>query len=296
MVRELAADHDGVVHRLMLAQHGIDRHGVRSEIDAGRWFRAGRHTVAIGSPELSLVAQRWRAVWESGSGARLDGVSALLAVGLTGFSTSVIDVTLPARNRHHRVQGVRAHRVHRPQPMVGAGIPRVATEVGTVHAAQWAVSDRQAALVICLSMQQRLTSAARLALTWRGETKSPRRAFLDNVIRDVTDGAQSLGELDFARMARAVGLPRPTRQAVRRGPRGRVYLDVSWDDVGLVVEIDGGHHALALNPIDDALRQNERVVAGDRVLRIPVIGLRLAPEQFLLQVSRLYDALSRARG
>src|SRR5579875_2383567 len=125
VARELAAEHGGVVHRLMLAQHGIDRHGVRSEIDAGRWFRMGRHTVAIGTPELSIVAQWWRAVWESGSGARLDGVSALLATGMTGFTTSVIDVTLPARNRHHRVEGVRAHRVHQPAAVMGAGIPRV---------------------------------------------------------------------------------------------------------------------------------------------------------------------------
>ena len=155
---------------------------------------------------------------------------------------------------------------------MGAGIPRVGVEIAMIHAAQWAVSGRQAALLICLPMQQRLTSAARLALAWRAQIKSPRRAFLSNVIGDVTDGAHSLGELGFARMARTVGLPRPTRQAVRRGPGGRIYLDVSWDDVGLVVEIDGGHHALALNPIDDALRQNERVVVGERVLRIPVIG------------------------
>lgn len=126
-------------------------------------------------------------------------------------------------------------------------------------------------------------------------TRSTRRAFLDDVISDVTDGAQSLGELDFARMARRVGLPAPTRQAVRRGPHGRVYLDVSWDDVGLVVEIDGGHHALALNPIDDALRQSDRVVAGNRVLRIPVIGLRLASKEFLLQVRRMYGVLRDAR-
>lgn len=292
---ELAAEHGGVVHRLALARHGIDRHGIRTEIEAGRWFRSGRHTVAIGSPELSIVAQWWRAVWETGSGARLDGASALGAAGMTGFTTSVIDVSLPARNRHHPVTGVRPHRVHHPAPVVGAGIPRVSTEIATIHAAQWAVSDRQAALLICLPVQQRLTTPARLGLAWRGVNRSARRSFLDAVIADVADGAHSLGELDFARMARKVGLPEPTRQAVCEGPGGRVYLDVRWDDVGLVVEIDGGHHALALNPVDDALRQNERVVAGERVLRIPVIGLRLAANEFLLQTRRLYDALHHAR-
>lgn len=281
---QLAVEHDGVVHRRTLAQHGIDRDGIRNEVVAGRWFKAGLHTLVIGSPELSAVAQRWRALWESGSGARLDGATALLAHGMTGFTPAAIDITLPGSSRHHAVDEARLHRHRRPAPTVGA-------DVATIHAAQWAVSDRQAALLVCLPMQQRLTSAARLALAWRAVTRSPRRNFLDAVIADVTDGAHSLGELDFARLARGVGLPAPTRQSVRRGPRGRVYLDVSWGEVGLVVEIDGGHHALALNPIDDALRQNDRLVAGEQVLRMPVLGLRLMPSEFLLQVRRMYDSL-----
>ncbi|WP_265446828.1 hypothetical protein [Flexivirga meconopsidis] len=180
--------------------------------------------------------------------------------------------------------------------MQGVGLPRVGVEGATLHAAQWAISDRQAALLICLPVQQRLTSPAKLLLAWKGVQRSPRKRFLDAVIRDVCSGAESLGELDFARMCRRVGLPAPTRQAVRAGGRGRVYLDASWDDVGLVVEIDGGHHFLALNPIDDALRQNERVVSGEHVLRRPVIGLRLQPDQFLAQVRAAYYALRRASG
>lgn len=229
------------------------------------------------------------AVWESGSGACLDGVSALHAAGLTGFTTSAIDVTMPSLNRHHRVDGVRLHRVDRFPQVLSAGIPRVVPEAATIRGAQWAVSDRQAALIICMPVQQRIVSGARLALAWRGVRYSARRKFLDAVIGDVTDGAHSLGELDFARLAREVGLPRPTRQAIRKGPSGRVYLDVSWDEVGLVVEIDGGHHDLALNPVDDALRQNDRVVIGESVLRIPVIGLRLATGRFMLQVRDAYE-------
>jgi len=117
-------------------------------------------------------------------------------------------------------------------------------------------------------------------------TPQPRRAFLDAVLRDVCDGAHSLGELDFARWCRRRGLPEPTRQQVKTLRGGRVYLDVEWADVGLVVEIDGGHHALALNPVADALRQNEVTLTRRAVLRIPVVGLRLAPDAFLDQVAR----------
>jgi hypothetical protein len=105
IARELAAGHDGVVHRLALAEHGIDRFAIRNEVAAERWFKVGRHTVAIGCPELTETGQWWRAVWESGSGARLDGVSALRAGGMTGFETPVINISLPKTSHSHPCRG-----------------------------------------------------------------------------------------------------------------------------------------------------------------------------------------------
>lgn len=285
--------HDGVAHRAELRAAGLTRHDIASEVTAGRWLRAGRHTVVIGTGPPRGDALLWRAVWESGSGAVLDGVAALVASGLTGFRFEAIDVALPARSRGHSVPGVRLRRRRDLGPCMSVGLPRVRPEVATVHAAQWARSDRQAALVICLVVQQRLIPPARLLEYWLTVSRSPRRAFIHTVIRDVCDGVHSLGELDFARLCRARGLPEPTRQVVRILPDGRIYLDVAWDDIGLVVEIDGGHHGLALNPVEDALRQNEVVLAADRVLRIPVIGLRLDPEAFLDQVVRAHRQLDR---
>ena len=98
-------------------------------------------------------------------------------------------------------------------------------------------------------------------------------------------GVQSLGELDFARLCRVRGLPEPDRQLVRRGPRGRIYLDVGWDDHDLAVEIDGAQHRWGLAVTTDNLRQNAVVLGGDRVLRIDVIGLRLETDLFMGQVS-----------
>jgi len=262
----------------------VSRYDVQTEIDAGRWVRAGRHTVVIGTHAPTGKSLLWRAVWESASGAVLDGVSALVAVGLKGFEPDAIDVSIPANNRHHRVDGVSLHRRRVLGPVTSAGIPRAKPEQATIRAARWARSDRQAALLICLPIQQRLTTPRRLLDAWRTMGSGPRQTFLRLVVRDVCDGAHSLGELDFATLCRARGLTEPSRQAVRTLPRGRVYLDVAWDDIGLVVEIDGGHHAWALNPIDDALRQNEVVIAGEPVLRIPVLGLRLQPDAFMDQV------------
>ncbi len=52
----------------------------------------------------------------------------------------------------------------------------------------------------------------------------------------------------------------------------------------MVVEIDGIQHGQGLGPVDDALRQNALAMAGDIVLRIPLLGLRVAADAFLDQV------------
>jgi hypothetical protein len=250
---------------------------------------AGKHTVVIGSGTLTTAARHWHAVWESGSGAVLDGAAALVASGLVGFTPARIDVSLPRNNRRHAVPGVVRHLRSTMPPTLAVGIPRVRPEWATIHAAQWAVSDRQAALLLCLPVQQRLVPPERVLQAWHASARGRKHALLDVLVRDVCDGAHSLGELDFAGLCRGRGLPEPSRQEVRRLPSGRVYLDTGWDDIALVVEIDGGHHALALNPIDDALRQNDVVLSGDRVLRIPVLGLRLMPRAFMDQVVRAHQ-------
>ncbi|WP_245618476.1 hypothetical protein [Knoellia aerolata] len=266
---------------------------MRSEVVAGRWFVHGRHTVAVAAGPLARRARLWQAIWESGAGAVLDGAAALEASGLRGFDPPRIDVSVPRANRHHVLDGVRIHRRSEMPRVVTAGIPRVRAELAAVHAASWARSDREAALILCLVVQQRLTTPERLLAAWRGGRRAgPRRPFVNAAVVDICDGAQALGELDFAGLCRARGLPEPSRQSVVRGRNGRVHLDARWKGIGLVVEIDGGHHQWSLNPVADALRQNDLVVDGEVVLRIPVLGLRLDSRRFMDQVVRAHERLT----
>lgn len=105
-----------------------------------------------------------------------------------------------------------------------------------------------------------------------------------DVVADVVGGAQALSEVDFARLCRNYRIPEPNRQAMRRGPSGRIYLDASWDSQNLVVEIDGFQHTQGLAMVDDALRDNHLVLQGCRKLRIPALGLRTTPALFMNQV------------
>lgn len=237
-------------------------------------------------------AQWWHAMWESGAGTVLDGVAALLASGMTGFSPDVIDVAIPKRNRRHRVPGVRLRQYSVTPPTIRGGIPRVVPERALLNAMQWAMTDRVAALLLCLAVQQRIVSPPRLLTAFMALARCRRREFIAAVIWDVCDGAHSLGELDVVSLCRRYGLPPPTRQAVRRTPGGRVYLDLAWEDIGLVIEIDGGHHATALSPVLDALRQNDVVLGDETVLRVPVLGLRLFEERFMTQILQGYLILS----
>ncbi len=71
---------------------------------------------------------------------------------------------------------------------------------------------------------------------------------------------------------------------LRRDHRNRYYLDLYWPELRLVVEIDGIHHTWAENVVGDALRQSSVALRGDTVLRLPLLGLRLCPDDFFAQV------------
>ena len=102
-----------------------------------------------------------------------------------------------------------------------------------------------------------------------------------------------LGELDFAGLCRTYGIPEPTRQVVRFGPKGRVYLDAAWEDIGWAVEIDGAHHFWGLTPTDDSFRQNEIMLSDEKLLRMTLVGLRLEETRFMDQVARAHARAGR---
>lgn len=64
----------------------------------------------------------------------------------------------------------------------------------------------------------------------------------------------------------------------------------------MVVEIDGIHHAWAENVVGDALRQNALALAGDRVLGLPLLGLRLESDAFFGQIEEALRAGDVMRG
>lgn len=284
-VRETAARQGGVVSRAQLRSMGLGPNDVRSEVAAGRWYAEGRVAVRVGA--ASRLGRLWRALFEAGRSARFDGVTALQLAGLINWEARTVDLVVPHNRSYRGVEGARVfveRDLEPAAPTRTADAPRSEPAYALVRAAMNSDSDRQAATLIAMSVQQKVVDPARLLQVWRAWRLPRRREALEPIIVDVCDGAHSLGELDFARLCRERGLPEPKRQVIRKGRDGRVFLDVRWE-CGLVVEIDGVQHFQGLAPVDDALRQNAVVLRSDAVLRIPVLGLRLYPDEFLDQVA-----------
>lgn len=278
----------GVLSRHDLRRLGFDRNAVAREVAAGRWQMHGRHTVAVHTGPLGVEASRWRAVWEvSRTRSVADGVTALQAAGLSGYADDMVHLSVPHATTHPPVRGVRVHAVcRRPAwQVIGSGLPRTRPAVAAVRAAQWALSDRQASLLLVMPVQQRLVTGAQLTDAAARVPGRARRALIREVVADIVDGTHALGELDFARLCRRHRIPRPDRQVVRRLPNGTAYLDARWDAARLVVEVDGSGHRQGLAVTADNLRQNDVTLTRDIVLRIDVLGLRVAEEQFMAQVS-----------
>ncbi len=256
-----------------------------------RFAAHGRQTVAVHNGALSELGSWWSAVFEVGSGAALDGSTALRAAGLRGF-TDELHVSTPKSARPRRPRGIVVHETRRRRPgdLAEVELPTVRPAVAAVRAALWARSNEQSALVLALCVQQRIVSAEDLLSEFTTVRRHPRRQFLRFVLADIVDGAESIGELEFARLCRGAGLPEPDRQVRRSGPHGTFFLDTAWSPYGVVVEIDGIHHRSADQAMADASRQNEITLQNSRVLRIPVLGLRLSPDTYLDQVRRLLRA------
>jgi very-short-patch-repair endonuclease len=284
--RQLASRQGGVLSRPQLYGFGITRWEVRGQVRGHRWQLIGDQSVHLGNGDLSPVGEQWAAVFQGGPRACLDGGSALIAAGIERYAMDRVRVSVPrgARVRRNRRFDIRQTRRWAAPDIIRVGVPRTRPATAAVRAALWARTDREATYVLLLVVQQRLTDAASVGGELLRIRRDRRRLLLHSIVNELLDGAQSLGEIDVAVLLRRRGLPAPARQALRRDRRGRYYLDLYWPDYRLVVEVDGIHHAWVEHIVGDALRQNALALDGDTVLRIPLLGLRLQPDDFLDQI------------
>lgn len=287
---QLAADQSGAVALRQLYAAGVPRWLVRLELRAGRWQRSGRQTVVVHNGPIDGPTRRWVAVLEAGPRAALDGVSALQAAGLDVLTDELVVVAVPRGTRRRRVRGarIRETRRYREQDVLRSGIPRTLPAVAALHAALWAVTDRQATYLLTVAVQQGLCRPAALSDAATAVRRHPRRRLVAQVVLDLAEGCRSLGELDVARAMRTRGLPEPARQAMRRRPSGTQYLDADFPDHDVTLEVDGVQHDLPDQRLADLVRDVVLATEGRTVVRIPLVAWRLDEDAVLEALEGLF--------
>lgn len=286
--REQALQQGGVLSRPQLYELGISRWEITGQVRGGRWQLIGDQSIHLHNGDVSADGERWAAVFQGGPRAALDGGSALQVEGLLRYDLARVRVSVPrgARVRRNRSFDIRQTRRWDADDIVPSGIPRMRARTAAIRAALWARTDREAAYVLTIVVQQGIVSPMILGEELLRVRRDKRRLLLHALVNELLDGARALGELDVVRELRRRGLPEPERQVLRKDDRNRYYLDLAWPDLGLVVEIDGIHHTWAENVVGDALRQNAVSLQGDTFLRLPLLGLRLRPDEFFAQIEQ----------
>lgn len=282
-----------MITRAQAQDLGFSSAAIRANLVAGRWQAVGVHSLCLTTGPLTEDARLWTAVLEAGPRAYLDGESALVRAGLRNYEPTRIRVSVPRGARvRHRGTGVDIRQTRRWDPADAAaeGVPRAAAPGAAVRAALWATSDRQATLVVTMTVQQKVTTVEQIAAELLKVKRDRRRTMLATLLVDLGGGVGSLGELDVIRGCRERGIPEPDGQVLRRTPRGTIYLDFRWRDHGVTLEVDGIQHGWVQNAVADALRHNSIAMEGDVVLRLPVLGLRLCPDEFFGQLAAALTA------
>jgi very-short-patch-repair endonuclease len=187
------------------------------------------------------------------------------------------------------VKGLDVRQTRRWDPddlVADGGLRRSRVAVAAVRQAMWSRTDREAALVLTMTVQQELCTAEDIGEALLAVRRDRRRGLIAGVVLEMIGGVQSLGELDVIRECRRRGLPEPTKQVLRRGRNGTYYLDFYWEEWNLVVEVDGIQHSWVSQIVGDAIRQNDLVLQGARVLRLPLLGMRVARDDFFGQIEQ----------
>jgi hypothetical protein len=298
LLAELAESQDGVARRRQLGAVGLTPDYVTAQIDARRWQAVGPVVVVMHNGPLTHNQQCWAAVLHCGRDAALAGRTAAAKGGLVGWESPDIHVVVRRGATIPDLPGVplaphqsRTHSTQEIQP--GSSPPRVRLPRAVVQAAIWSRDQRAACGVACAAVQQRLSTPARLRLALVTAGRVRHRPLLVPVIHDVEGGAHALSEIDFGRLCRRYRLPVVARQVVRRDPGGRRrYLDVtllSADGRVVRAEVDGALHLRPMRYWSDMWRQNERVIAGEPILRFSSVAVRV-------DEAKVADQLARALG
>ncbi len=286
---------DGVLARWQVLAAGGDDPAIERLVRRREWSRMLRGVYVTHTGPPSWTQRAWAAVlfhWP----AALDGRSALRAHGLRGHARrddDVLELVCGPERRVVRQAGILVRRsaIYESEVQRHLSPPRVRLEVAVLRVASLCKSDDEAVATVADAIQSGRTSAARVRATLSAIRRIPRRALLEAIVGDASQGALSALERRYlVQVERAHGLPPGTRQ--RRAVLGDrpYYRDVEYPGLRTVIELDGRiGHGLARDRWADLTRDLSAVERGDLTLRLGW-GQVLEPHRLAALVGRVLAA------
>lgn len=269
--RGLADAQAGLLSRRQLRALGVSESELRHHVAMERWAHRSSGVISTTTGPLSHEQRLWLGVLHAGPTAMVGGLSAAEWGGLKRWPRDEITILVSNPLSYETLPGYRFFRTRRSfKLLVGRGeLPVCKVAPAVLLFASTEPHLRTALGAVTATVQQRLTTPDEL-LEWITLLAPLRRArHFRDLLGDVTDGAQSLAEVDFRRACRTYGLQLPTSQRVRLDSRGRKrYTDNEWrlpNGIVVMLEIDGAFHDDVLQATDDRAR-NRRLSGEGRIL------------------------------
>lgn len=285
--RDLAASQEGLLSWRQLRALGVTHAEVRHHVLMGRWAHRSREVLSTTTGPLSAEQRHWLGVLHAGDSAMIAGLSAAARRGLKGWYRDDITVLVSNPLSFEPLDGFRFFRCRKPTKLLlGAGeLPTAKIEPAVLLFASREPNLRTALGSLAAVVQQRLTTPDDLRAwvkTLKPMWRAPAiREFLD----DLDGGAQSLAEVDAARLFREWGIKKPDRQVKRTDRSGRRrYTDCEWklpDGRTLVLEINGGFHDDVLESMDDQRRNRKLTTPTRSVVSCSAFELRHEPHEVM---------------
>jgi very-short-patch-repair endonuclease len=283
LIRQLAAEQDGVVSRRQLLAAGMSPSAIARRARTG-WqvLYPGVYYVDTGQP--SAMARVWAAwlyadsaLWRNGEpsdgeeaaassvGRRVDrstgvvaavaGECALWLAGVVDECPDVIEIAVP-RSRHlARRSGIRVLRREGLPVRSARRPPRLEVDEALLDVVHRARRAEGVVGLVLAAGQRRLTTPQRVLAAVDRRPRLRWRSLVRELCDELENGVHSPLERRYAQLERRHGLPTGERNLREAAPvTGSWFRDVRYRAQRLVVELDGrGAH-----PVKDAFRDRRR--------------------------------------
>lgn len=283
---------DGIIRRDQAMAAGLSGSTVASSVYRGRWRRVLPRVYAVEvDPATPTSRIRATALW-AGDDAVVTGNAAAWWWGLTDRAPTAVDVVVPPGRRMSTIDGIDVIRAHLNPIEVDRHrrLPVTSTAATCLHLARRGEPDL---LEIALRKGLRAGDLKETLDIGRGRAGQvlARRSH-----ERVRDNPWSAPESSLHRLFREAGIVGWRANPLVSLAVGARYPDVLFDEVMLVVEVDGHrYHRTPAQAAADLERQNAFVDECYTVLRFTPADIADSPDRVLALVERTIDRLRRGR-